>query len=305
MPVPPCRAYQEGHRQMFRLFALFAILIASLSPMSATAQNPDWSAPSEPYRVAGNVYAVGTRGIGVYLIVTPKGMILLDSATNSGAEVVKANIKALGFKLSDIKYLIATHAHFDHVGGTAKLKRETGAMFIATAADRPALEQGRHDGDNVYGVGTFAPITVDRVIGDGRTLSLGGTRLTAHLTPGHSKGCTSWSMTVTEGGRKRRILFYGSTTTAGNFLVGNRAYPGIVADFRRTFAKLKTMKADIFLTNHPEFAGLEAKRAAYVAGKTDAFIDPRALPAFVARSEAEFEAELARQQADPPRLTDQ
>lgn len=280
-------------------FAVVAALFVAFVPAATDAQNPNWSAPSAPYWIAGNVYNVGTRGIGVYLITTPKGLILLDSATNDGAEIVKANIAALGYKLSDVRYLIETHAHFDHVGGTAKLKRETGATFIATAADRPALERGRHDGDNVYGEGKFAPVKVDRLISDGGTLSLGGTTLTAHLTPGHSKGCTSWSMTVGQGQQRLNILFYGSTTTAGNILVGNRAYPEIVRDYRRTFAKLKTMKADIFLTNHPEFADLDAKRAARIAGKTDAFIDPGALPAFVAASEAAFEAELKKQREAP------
>lgn len=286
---------------MQRLVSVAALLIA-FAPTATDAQNPDWSAPSQPYWIAGNVYNVGTRGIGVYLITTPKGLILLDSATSDGAEVVKANIKALGFKLSDIRYLIETHAHFDHVGGTAKLKRETGATLVASAADRPALERGRHDGDNVNGVGRFAPVKVDRLISDGGTLSLGGTTLTAHLTPGHSKGCTSWTMTVPQGKQRLRILFYGSTTTAGNILVDNRAHPGIVNDYRRTFAKLKAMKADIFLTNHPEFADLDAKRAAQIAGKRDAFIDPSALPAFVAKSEAAFEAELKRQKTTPPKL---
>jgi metallo-beta-lactamase class B len=287
---------------MNQKLAVVVALLVTLTPVATDAQNPNWSAPSQPYWVAGNVYNVGTRGIGVYLIATPKGLILLDSATSDGVEVVKANITALGFKLSDIRYLIETHAHFDHVGGTANLKRATGAMLIASAADRPALERGRHDGDNVYGVGKFAPVKVDRLISDGSTLSLGGTTLTAHLTPGHSKGCTSWSMTVGEGRQRLRILFYGSTTTAGNVLVGNKSYPNIVGDYRRTFAKLKTIKADIFLTNHPEFADLDGKRAARIAGKADAFIDPGALPTFVSESEAAFEAELKQQQETPPKL---
>lgn len=287
---------------MIQKLAGVIALLVSLIPVATDAQNPNWAAPSQPYWIADNVYNVGTRGIGVYLIATPKGLILLDSATSDGVEIVKANITALGFKLSDIRYLIETHAHFDHVGGTAKLKRETGALLIASAADRPALERGRHDGDNVNGVGRFAPVKVDRLIGDGGTLSLGGTTLTAHMTPGHSKGCTSWSMRVGVGKQQLRILFFGSTTTAGNLLVGNKTYPHIVRDYRQTFAKLKAMKADIFLTNHPEFANLDAKRAAHIAGKSDAFIDAGALPAFVAESEAAFEAELKQQQETPPKL---
>jgi metallo-beta-lactamase class B len=276
--------------------ALFGALLAT-SAVAVFAQSASWSEARAPYRVAGNIYYVGTKGIGVYLINTPKGAILLDGATEAGSDVVAANIKALGFKLTDVKYLIETHAHFDHVGGTAKLKAATGAQMIASAGDRRALESGRHDGETNYGVATFPAVKVDRVIADGGKVSLGGTTLTAHLTPGHSRGCTSWSMTINDKGKPRKVLFFGSTTVAGNILVGNKIYPGIVSDYRKSFAKLKAMKADIFLTNHPEFADLDEKREAQLAGKADAFVDPSALPAFVKESEAAFDTELARQMA--------
>jgi metallo-beta-lactamase class B len=276
--------------------AIFGASFA-LSAAAVFAQSASWSEPRAPYRVAGNVYYVGTKGIGVYLISTPKGAILLDGATEKGADVVAANIKALGFKLSDVKYLIETHAHFDHVGGTAMLKKATGAVVIASAEDRRALETGRHDGENEYGIGTFPAVKVDRIIKDGGKISLGGTTLTAHITPGHSRGCTSWTMTINDQGKPRKVLFYGSTTTAGNILVGNKVYPEIVSDYRKSFAKLKAMKADIFLTNHPEFADLDAKHSAQLAGKADAFVDAGALPAFIKASEADFDAELARQTA--------
>jgi metallo-beta-lactamase class B len=276
--------------------ALFGALLGT-SAVAVFAQSESWSEARAPYHVAGNIYYVGTKGIGVYLINTPKGAILLDSATEKGADVIAANIKALGFKLSDVKYLIETHAHYDHVGGTAKLKKATGALLIASAGDRRALETGRHDGENSSGIGTFAPVKVDRIIGDGGKISLGGTTLTAHMTPGHSRGCTSWTMTINDLGKPRKVLFFGSTTVAGNILVGNKIYPGIVNDYRRSFAMLKAMKADIFLTNHPEFADLDEKREAQIAGKADAFVDANALPAFVKASEAAFEEERARQLA--------
>jgi metallo-beta-lactamase class B len=275
-------------------FGLASILLTSAV---ALAQSADWSAAHQPYRVMGNIYYVGTKGIGVYLITTPKGHILLDGATEQGAKVVEANIKALGFKLKDVKYLIETHAHFDHVGGTATIKQDTGATFIASAADRAGLEGGIHDGLFNYGKATFTPIKVDRVIADGGKLTLGGTSLTAVITPGHSRGCTAWTMRINDKGKPRTVIFYGSTTTAGNILVNNMIYPNIVSDFRSSFAKLKTIKADVFLTNHPEFADLEGKRALQMAGHTDAFVNAKELPAYVAKSEADFNAELAKQQA--------
>lgn len=275
-----------------------AVLISLLALFPAIAvANPAWDKPSEPFRIIGNVHSVGTKGIGVYLITTPDGHVLLDGATEKGAEVVEDNIRALGFRLSDVKYIIETHAHWDHVGGLARIKADTGAEVVASADDRKALESGAHDGDNENGVGRFAPVKVDRVITDGESLTLGGVTLTAHLTPGHTRGCTSWSTDVKDGGVVRRVLFFCSTTTAGNVLVGNKAHPDIVTDYRESFAKLKRLKADILLANHPEFIGMDEKRVAQKAGRADAFVDPQALPRLVAKQEQAFEDELKRQEA--------
>lgn len=266
-------------------------------PGSAIAHNPEWDAPSEPFRIAGNVYSVGTEGIGVYLIASPTGHILLDGATEKGAEVVEANINALGFKLSDVKYIIETHAHFDHVGGVAKLKADTGAVFVASPGDRKALENGAHDGDNENGPAKFPAIKVDRVIGDLETVTIGGATMTAHLTPGHTKGCTTWTTDVTEKNIVYSVVFYCSASVAGNALVGNKAHPDIVADYRKSFATFKSLKADIPLTNHPFQIDMVKKRVAQKAGKADAFVDREALPKLVAAQEKAFEAELKRQQA--------
>lgn len=265
-------------------------------PGMAMAHNPEWDAPSEPFRIAGNVYSVGTEGIGVYLITSPTGHILLDGATEKGALVVEANIKSLGFKLSDVKYIIETHAHFDHVGGVAKLKADSGAAFVASAGDRKALESGAHDGDNENGPARFPAITVDRVIGDGERLVLDGISVKAHLTPGHTKGCTTWTTDVTEKGVRYSVLFYCSASVAGNALVGNRAHPDIVADYRKSFATFKSLKADIPLSNHPFQIDMAKKRAAQKAGKADAFVDREALPELVATQEKAFKTELKRQE---------
>lgn len=265
-------------------------------PVAAQADS-DWDTPSEPYRIADNVYFVGTKGIGAYLITTPKGHILLDAGTEKGAALIEANVARLGFKLKDVKYLIESHAHFDHVGGMARLKAATGAVFVATAEDKPILEGGKHIGDNKYGVGTFAPVKVDRTIGHGQTLSLGDVSLTAHLTPGHSKGCTTWTLPVSIKGKVHKSVFYCSTSTAGNVLVGNTTYPHIVSDYRLSFKRLKAIDADVFLVNHPSFAHMEDKRERLKAGDANAFVNPVEFQTFVARSERDFETELKRQEA--------
>lgn len=279
---------------MKRFFLAIALLFSLMIPVSAVADERGWDDPHEPYNVMGNIWYVGTRGIGVYLITTPQGHILIDGATEKGAKVVETNIAALGFKLKDIKYIVETHAHWDHVGGLAQLKADTGATFVASAGDRYGLEHGVHVGDNIYGPGSFPAIAVDREIGEGETLALGGVVLTAHMTPGHTRGCTSWTMTVDDKGVPRTVIFFGSTSIAGNVLVGNQAYPGIADDYRLSFKRLKAIKADVFLVNHPELADMDAKRAAQAAGKPDAFVDSRALPAFIKTSEAGFNDELAK-----------
>ena len=277
--------------------SLSIALALMLLPCAAMAHDPQWDAPSEPFRIAGNVYSVGTEGIGVYLITSPAGHILLDGATEKGAAVVEANIKALGFKLSDVKYIIESHAHLDHVGGIAKLKADTGATFVASAGDRKALESGAHDGDNENGPAPFPAIKVDRVVADGEIIVVDGIGMKAHLTPGHTKGCTTWMTDVMENGVRYSVLFYCSASVGGNALVGNKVHPDIVADYRKSFATFKSLKADIPLTNHPFQVEMAKKREAQKAGKADAFVDREALPKLVAAQEEAFEAELKRQQA--------
>lgn len=279
---------------MKRLFVLLALVFATQA-LANPGDDPAWSRPHAPYQVIGNIYNVGTEGIAVYLIATPQGLILLDSGPEHTESIVEGNIATLGFKLTDIKYILETHVHYDHVGSMAQVKKDTGTTFIASEGDRWALENGRRDGDNIYGPGPFPPVTVDRTIADNGTVSLGGVVLTAHLTPGHTRGDTSWTMTVHEGGRDLNVLFFGSTTVAGNVLVGNKVYPTIVADYRGSFAKLEKIKPDVFLANHPDFANLEAKYQAKQAGNADAFIDRASFPAFLKQSEADFEAELKKE----------
>jgi metallo-beta-lactamase class B len=179
----------------------------------------------------------------------------------------------------------------------AQLKKDTGAIFIASAGDRFGLEHGVHVGENHGGPGTFAPVAVDRVLNDGDTkVKLGGMTLTAVFTPGHTRGDTTWTMDSKVAGKKVRVVFFGSASVAGNVLVGNNAYPNIVGDYQKTFATLKKMKADVFLANHPEIADMEAKYQNLQAGKADAFVDPKALQAVAEKSESDFYAELTLEQ---------
>ncbi len=275
---------------------LFLSIFSVVFTHVACADDPSWSAPHAPYQITDNIYAVGTEGIGVYLITTPKGHILLDAATEQGANVVEANIKSLGFKLKDIKYLLENHAHSDHVGGLAQLKKSTGATIVASQGDRYSLEHGTLDSETNW-EDKFTPVKVDKIIADGEKISLGGVQLQAVLTPGHTKGCTSWFMESPDKGSTRKVAFIGSLTTAGNKLVNNKIYPQIADDFRNTFVRLKTKNADVLLIGHPDLADLEEKNIAKKNGKADAFVDPTLLPRFVTRFEAAFEDALKTQTA--------
>lgn len=238
----------------------------------------------------GNVYYVGTAGLSSFLITGPKGHVLIDGALPESAGQIIANIRTLGFAPTDVRYLLINHAHYDHAGGLAEIKRWTGASLVASAGDRPDLEAGTTlSRPELAG---FPPVKVDRVIRDGGTIQLGPITMTAHLTPGHTKGATSWS-TVADG---HSVLFATSLTVAGQRLAGNAAYPQAAADFRRSFAKLKTIRADVFLNFHPEFFEMEQKRAAQLAGKADAFIDATELTRQIERAELGFGTELADQQ---------
>lgn len=271
------------------------IAAAEAAPLTPFALSGRWNAPFPPFTVIGNIHYVGSATVSAFLITTPEGHVLLDGVMPQTAPQIAANIEALGYRIQDVKILLNSHAHIDHAGGLAGLQRRSGARMIASAADRATLERG----DIGYGPSRglrFPPIRVDRVIGDGETVTLGAVTLTAHLTPGHTAGCTSWSMPVTGAdGARHTAFFHCSATVAGQSLAPE-AYPGVVADFRSTFARVRALKADVFLGNHDTFFGLHEKRARQIAGGANAFVDPGALQAFNADLEAAFETELARQQ---------
>lgn len=265
----------------------------------------NWTKPVEPFKIAGNVYYVGTEDLASYLIVTPAGSILIETGVDANVDIVARNIATLGFKVADLKYLLTTQAHFDHVGGHARMKQLSGAQVVVSEADAAVVEGGGrgdyHFGPDFY----FTPVHVDRRVQDGDTVRLGGTVLTAHLTPGHTKGCTTWTMEVKDAeGKTLHVVFAGSTTVNdGVKLVGNDKYPGIADDYRRAFDVLNRLPCDVFLPAHasmiPDF--LEKAAGARRGATPSPFVDPAALSAFLRDSHQVFETKLAAQKTSPAR----
>lgn len=286
-----------GRRRWLRVpmtgIILGAAMIGAALPVLAqdAAQRAEWNEPFAPFRIIGNVHYVGTRGLGAYLVTGPRGHVLVDGGLPESAPLIAANIKALGFRLTDVRYILINHAHFDHSGGLAELKRLTGAQLVASIADKADMESGTVPGRPEL---PDAPaVKVDRVITDGYVLRLGPTAVTAHLTPGHTRGATSWTLRA----GNRTVLFASSLTVAGQKLFGDPYYPRADADFRATFAKLRRMKADVFLSFHGQQFDMEKKRARQQAGIANAFVDPGELARRLAVAERGFAREEAEQRA--------
>jgi metallo-beta-lactamase class B len=278
--------------------ALALGLALTLAGSAALAQNPpSWTQPTAPFKIIDNTYYVGTAGLAVYLISTKQGLILIDSGLPQNAPLVEASIKKLGFKLSDVKFILASHAHFDHAGGMAKLKADTGAWLTANEGDKYAFEKGVYPGSEDRKDFNFPPVKVDGVLPDGGQIKLGGVTLTAHLTPGHTKGCTTWSWPVKDkDGSAHTAINFCSASVAYNALVPEQ-YPGIVADYQATFAKAKTLNGDVFLAPHAEQFDLPAKKAKLGQRGPNPFIDRAGYLSMVAAQEAAFTKALAAAQA--------
>lgn len=281
------------------------IMIAAnlrICAQESPAQRASWNEPIKPFRVAGNVYHVGVAGVTAFLIATPAGSFLLDGGFPETAPLIERNIAALGFRLQDVKLLLNSHAHYDHCGGLTELKKRSGARLVASAGDsassggRRILTCAPTQDSHIPEDSSFSPPDVDRVISDNETVELGGVRLTAHLTPGHTRGCTTWTM-KTSGGVVHDVLFYCSTTVAGNKLVNNPKYPNIVSDYEQTFAKLRLLGCDVFLAPHGSIFHRDEKIELLAAGQKNAFVNSGDLQTYIAQSEQEFRLELARQQA--------
>lgn len=259
-------------------------------------------APYAPFHIIGDVYYVGSAGLACYILKTAKGEILLDSGYPDMAAQIEDNIKQLGFQLSDVKILINSHAHIDHGGGMAQLKMDTGAQLVAMAEDAPYFENGGHN-DVLFGDrSTFPPVHVDRVIHDGDKVKLGGTELTAHRTPGHTPGNTTWTTVVKDGGKSYATVFFGIVTPFPNtLLAGTPAYPNAGADWAKTMEVLPTLKCEVFLASNGSFYDMAKKHDAMLKNPDpNPFIDPAGCKAFVERGEATYQNLL---KATPPAST--
>ncbi len=268
------------------------------------AQSPDWVEAFPPFHIAGNLYYVGSKGLANYLITTPQGNILINSDLEANIPLIRASIEKLGFKFSDTKILLISHAHWDHDAGSAMVKQLTGAKYMVMDADVPVVESGGKADFN-YGSDPktlYTPTKVDRVLHDGDQVTLGGTTLVAHLTPGHTKGCTTWTMKVSEGGKSMNVVIVGSPfVNSGYKLVGNAAYPGIADDYAKGFRVLKSLPVDYFLGAHGSYFDLDTKYPKLKDGAPSPFIDRAGYAKFVTDAEQSYLKELAKQKASPSR----
>jgi metallo-beta-lactamase class B len=274
------------------------ILIAAGAGVLLAQASSDWTEPFPPFRIAGNLYYVGSKGLANYLITTPQGNILINSDLEANVPMIEASIEKLGFRFKDTRILLISHAHWDHDAGSATIKRMTGAKYMVMDADVSVVESGGKT-DFQYGntpSSLYPPTKVDRVLHDGDQVTLGGAVLVAHLTPGHTKGCTTWTMKVTEGGKTFNVVIVGSpNVNPGYKLVGNMAYPQIADDYERMWRVLKSLPCDIFLGAHGGYFDMEEKYPLMKAGSANPFIDPEGYKKFIAQKEQEFRTELAKQ----------
>ncbi len=263
--------------------------------------HPTWTEPIAPFRMIGNVYYVGTRGLASYLITTPEGHILINSNTEETSPLIQASIEKLGFRLPDVKMLLISHAHWDHCGGSARMKRLTGAKYLVMAGDVAAVESGGAK-DFHYGNSKsshFKPSKVDRVLHDGDKVEWGGTILIAHLTPGHTQGCTTWTMAVREGAKTYQVVIVGSpNVNPGYKLVANSRYSQISEDYEKCFRVLKALPCDVFLGAHGDYFQLSEKIVRRKEGNPNPFIDPAGYQTYVAERERAFRAELQKQKSE-------
>ena len=286
-------------------FSLLIVLLLSFSLFAQVDERDrEWNRPVEPFKIVGNIYYVGASEITAYLITTPKGHILLDSGFAETVPQIRANITKLGFKLEDVKILLNNHAHYDHAGGLAELKRLTKAPLYASRADAELLARGGKGDPNFGDKYPFEPVKVDKILTDLQKVKLGSTVMTANLTPGHTKGCTTWTTVAEENGKKYNVVFVCSTTAPGYKLVGNADYPNIVDDYERTFARLKGISPDVFLASHGNFFDLLAKIEKLRSHPdTNPFIDPSGYRDFIAQTESDFRSKLKTQKDEAANKT--
>ena len=238
--------------------------------------------PTKPFNVIGNIHYVGvtdpsgkgTQDSVAYLITTSEGLILLDTQYDDTVPLIRDNIQKLGFRIQDVKIMINSHAHTDHMAGHPRMKELTGAQVVMSEKDEVVLEDGGVSDFRSDGRQLWKPMKADRIIQDGDTVSLGGVTLTAHLTPGHTKGCTTWSMVTRDGGRDYNVVIACGVRAQANIpLLGNRKYPEIADDFHGSFATLRRLPADVFLGVHGSWFDLAGKARRREQGGANPFLN--------------------------------
>lgn len=283
-------------RTFIRTVAALTLGLALTTSLSAQ-DNADWTRPFPPFQIVGNIYWVGSYDLSSYLITTPQGHILVNTGVGDTAKQIKKSVEALGFKMTDIKILTATHGHFDHVAGMAELKKMTGAQLVVSEPDKTLLETG---GKTDFRFGKepgaqFPPVKVDSTFKDNEPISLGGTTLTAHLNAGHTKGATSFTLDVRDSGKTFHVVIANmGSINPGVVLSGPKAsYPTIAADYAKTFMAQKDMKVDIWLASHASQFQMHEKHKPgdpYAPGR---FVDPQGFRASVLKLEKAYLAQLA------------
>ena len=272
---------------------LALLAFALLLPHRATAQrDPDWIAPQQPFRIYGNTYYVGTHGLASILVTSPSGHILIDATLAKNAPAIMEHIRALGFRVEDVKLILNSHAHYDHAAGTAAIQRASGAAVAASAWSASVMEHGSTAKDDPqFGlVLDYPPVQTVRVFKDGDTLRVGPLALTAHLTPGHTPGGTSWSWESCEADKCLEIVYADSQTpvSAKGFLFSKSDAP---AQFQRSYAALEQLRCDILVTPHPGVSAFFDR----VAGKT--LVDPQACRRYVTSAREALAKRLERERA--------
>jgi metallo-beta-lactamase class B len=265
------------------------------------APNPEWTTPLAPFRIADNLYYVGSKDLASYLVVTAKGDILVNSSMESSPALIRKSVEQLGFHFSDIKILLISHSHADHDAGSAEIIRLTGAKYMVMDGDVPVVESGGAK-DFAYPTDLYPAVKVDRVLHDGDEVRLGDAVMAAHKTPGHTRGCTTWSMRAMIGGQARDVVIVGSWNVNPGYRLVDKpgkpaSYPGIAADYEHSFVVWKSLPCDVFLGAHGEYFDMLGKLARAKAGAGESvWIDPEGYKAAVAEREQAFAAELKKQQ---------
>ncbi|MGZ6050325.1 MAG: subclass B3 metallo-beta-lactamase [Phenylobacterium sp.] len=278
--------------------AVFVSGAAQAQPAAPTAAEPG-NLPYAPFKIAEGLYYVGASDYSSFLIVTKAGLIVIDGGDVPTGHQVVQNIKSLGFDPGRIKILLNTHQHFDHAAGLAELKRVAApdVKFYASEADGAIVAAGGKGDPFIKGARfDYEAVKPDVWLKDGDKVKLGELTLTAHITGGHTKGCTTWTFPVTVAGKVRQALDLCSASVLPGYKLGKvETYPGQTADYEKSFATWKRLPCEVFIGSHGQFFDMPAKRKLLDAGKADAFVDPAGCRAFVDRSEARFNAELAKQ----------